>query len=156
MGKSSLDGVARGTRRYSSMANSRPVLRTVDFHGIPVSIEFDKGDTKRGVGEYGNLWTQTYEVPYGEIPGSRTLADGEGVDVYLGPEWDAPMVFVVHQLKRDGRTFDEDKVMLGFANMDAAVEAYKDHGPEWGFGSCDAMTVDEFLNGYLASNRKIA
>lgn len=147
-----LGGVTRGARRYS---NSRPAVRAVKFHGITISIEFDKGDTKRGVGDYGEVWENTYEVPYGEIPGSRTLADGEGVDIYIREEGiDAPMVFVVHQLTRFGK-FDEDKVMLGFDDMDAAVRAYKKHGPPWGFGSVDSMTVDEFLHGYLASNRKV-
>lgn len=132
--------------------NSRPVLRNVDFHGIPVSIEFDKGDTKRGIGDYGEVWTQTYEIPYGEIPGSCSLADGDGVDVYVGLDIEAPLVFVVHQLKRNGK-FDEDKCMLNFSDEQSAVSAYRRHGPKWGFGSVDSMTVSEFLNGYLASNR---
>lgn len=135
-------------------ANSRPVQRVVDWHGIPVSVEFDIGDVKRGIGDYGEVWTNEYQVPYGEIPSSRTLADGEGVDIYLGPDMEAPLVFVVHQLRRDG-TFDEDKVMLGFPSREEAVRAYGRHGPPWGLGSVDEMTVEEFVRGYLASNRRV-
>jgi hypothetical protein len=137
-----------------SILNSRPVKRTVNWHGVPVSVEFDIGDVKRGIGDYGEVWTNEYTVPYGEIPSSRTLADGEGVDVYLGPDLEAPPVFVVHQLKRDG-TFDEDKVMLGFPSREEAVKAYGRHGPSWGFGSVDEMTAEQFIRGYLASNRKV-
>lgn len=145
------DGLAIGRRRYS---NARPVLRTVSFHGLPISIEIEVGQTKSGIDANGEEWSKTYSVPYGEIPSSKTLADGEGVDVYLGLNLNAPMVYVVHQLKSDGRP-DEDKVMLGFLSSGEAVSAYKNHGPSWGFGTLDIMTVDQFLHGYLASNRKL-
>lgn len=144
------NGLALGQRRYS---NSRPVLQTVNFHGIPISVEIEVGDTKSGMDEGGQPWSKTYSVPYGEIPSSRTLADGDGVDVYLGPDATATMVYVIHQRRRDGH-FDEDKCMLQFGSQGEAVKAYKDHGPAWGFGSVDMMTVDQFIHGYLASNRK--
>lgn len=138
------DGITIGARKYG---NSRPVKRSTAFQGIPVSIEIE-------IGEHiiGNGWEKTYTVPYGEIPNSATLADGEGVDVYIGPLPQSDVVVVVHQNKRDG-TYDEDKVFLGFAGERDAVAAYVKHGPEWGLGSVDVMTVDEFKNGYLASNR---
>lgn len=144
------DGIALGNARYS---NSRPVKRTVDFHGLPISVEFDIGETKRGIGDYGEIWVHKFYVPYGEIPSSQSLADGDGVDVYLGTNPQAPFVYVVHQLRRDG-TPDEDKCMLCFDSAEEAIQAYKDHGPSWGYGSCDVMTVDQFLFGYLGSNRK--
>lgn len=147
----SLEGLALGGVRYS---NSRPVKRTVDFHGLTVSIELEVGETLDGLGEDGIPWSVTYAVPYGEIPDSKTLSDGEGVDVYVGTDIDAPNVFVVHQLRKDG-TFDEDKVILCVTSAQEAKQVYTDHGPSWGFGGLDTMTVDEFLRGYLASNRKI-
>ena len=150
-----LNGLLRGSERYSFL-NSRPVVRTVDWHGLQISVEFDKGQTKKGIGAYGEVWENTYKYPYGEIPDSRTLADGEGVDVYLGDDKKAEFVYVVHQLKRNGK-FDEDKVMLDFPDEKSAIKAYKQHGPKWGFraGNLDTMTVENFLNGYLASNRRL-
>jgi hypothetical protein len=146
------DGLALGSRRYS---NARAGLRTVDFHGLPIKIEIEAGQTKSGVGEDGKPWSHEYTVPYGEIPSSRALSDNDGVDVYLGPATStATLVYAIHQLRRDG-SFDEDKVMLGFASSGEAILAYKQHGPSWGFGSMDTMTVDQFIHGYLASNRKI-
>lgn len=139
------EGVDRGTRKYG---NSRPVKRSTQFQGIPISIEIE-------VGEHvvGNGCEKTYKYAYGEIPTSATLADGEGVDVYLGPNPQSDLVCVVHQNKRDG-TYDEDKIMLGFDSDRDALKCYRDHGPEWGFGSMDLMNVDEFEMGYLAANRK--
>lgn len=137
-------GFERGSKQYG---NSRPVLRSTSFQGVPVSIEIEVGQHV-----VGNGWEKTYKVPYGEIPGSATLADGDGVDIYLGPDPNAEVVYVIHQNKRDG-TYDEDKIMLGFAGEREAIQAYFDHGPEWGFGSFDVMTVAEFKNGYLAANR---
>lgn len=145
------DGLALGAKRYS---NSRPALRVVDFHGLPVKIEIEAGETKSGIGEDGKQWSHTYAVPYGEIPSSRALSDGDGVDVYLGPNPLATTVYVIHQLRRNGN-FDEDKCLLGFASLGEAVQTYKEHGPSWGFGSIDTMTVDQFIHGYLASNRKV-
>jgi hypothetical protein len=145
------DGLALGSRRYS---NARAGLRTVDFQGIPLKIEIEVGDTKSGIGEDGKRWEKTYAFPYGEIPSSKTLADGDGVDIYLGSSPLSPMVYVIHQLKRDG-SYDEDKCMLGFQSSGEAIHAYKSHGPTWGFGTMDTMTVDQFRSGYLASNRKL-
>lgn len=145
------DGLALGRKRYSN--TKRPVKHMVDFQGIPVSVEIEVGETKSGTDEAGNQWSHVYQVPYGEIPSSRSLADGDGVDCYLGPDLASPLVYVVHQRKLDG-SHDEDKVMLGFRSECEAIYAYKSHGPSWGFGSLDQMTVDQFRHGYLASNRR--
>lgn len=139
------DGVDEGSRKYG---NSRPVKRATLFQGIPVHVEIEIGEHVKGTG-----WEKTYTVPYGEIPNSATLADGEGVDVYLGSFPNSDLVYVIHQNKRDG-SYDEDKVMLGFLGERDAVMAYAAHGPEWGFGGVYSMTVNEFKNGYLASNRR--
>lgn len=145
------DRLAKASKQFT---NARPVLRTVQFHGIPVSIEIEAGQSKSGIDEAGNKWSHLYKVPYGEIPSTKALSDGDAVDVYLGPNAGASMVYVVHQLRRDGK-FDEDKCMLGFPSAGEAVAAYKSHGPSWGFGSMDTMTADQFIHGYLASNRSI-
>lgn len=139
-----LGGVEIGARKYG---NSRPVLRSTAFQGVPISVEIEAGEHV-----VGNGWEKTYVYPYGEIPNSATLADGEGVDVYIGPDPLSDLVVVVHQNKRDG-SYDEDKVLLGFGSERDAVDCYFHHGPEWGFGSTDTMTVDQFRNGYLAANR---
>lgn len=135
-------------------SHSRETVRRDEFQGLPINIEIDRGQEKSGTGPDGRQWSHVYEYPYGEI--ARTEGeDGDPVDVYLGPNGDSKTVHVVHQKRMDGG-FDEDKVMLGFDSPEQAKQAYTDHGPSWGFGSMDSMTVDEFKNGYLASNRKFA
>ena len=117
-------------------------------------VEIEVGETKSGIDEDGIPWKKNFKVPYGEIPSSKALSDGDGVDIYLASSnQDAP-VFVIHQLRKDG-SFDEDKVVLGALNQAEAEKIYRDHGPEWGFGTIDAMSWSEFENGYLASNRKL-
>lgn len=145
-----VDRQAAARQRFNT---ARRGLRVVDFKGLPIKVEIEAGDTKSGIDEGGKSWSHTYKVPYGEIPSSRALSDGDGVDVYLGDNLAADLVYVVHQRKMDG-SYDEDKCMLGFSSAGEAVLAYKQHGPPWGFGSMDVMTFDQFRNGYLACNRK--
>lgn len=144
------DGIRLGSRRYS---NARPGLRTANFRGLPIKVEIEKGDVRSGLDERGDAWSHEYKYPYGEVKGTRALSDGDPVDVYLGPDAAQDTVYVVHQLRRNG-DYDEDKVMLGFPSEGDAVLAYKQHGPPWGFGSLDRLTWDQFLHGYLASNRR--
>lgn len=143
------DGLRLGSLRYSNALG-----RHVTFNGLPLNIEIEAGHSKSGVGEDGRRWERVYAIPYGEVLQTRALSDGDPVDVYVGPYAAAPMVYVVHQLRRDG-SYDEDKCMLGFASQGEAIDAYKRHGPPWGFGSCDTMTFDQFRHGYLASNRVV-
>lgn len=145
-----MDRLLNGSERYS---NSRPALRETSVHGLPVSIEIEAGQTRGGVGEDGEKWERTYTVPYGEFRQSEALSDGDGVDVYVGPDRASQTVYVVHQLRRDG-SYDEDKVMAQFGSARDAERAYRDHGPEWGFGSMDEMSANEFVKGYMASNRR--
>lgn len=134
-------------------AREKDVKRRISYLGLPVNIEIEKGETRGGVGEDGEKWEKTYGVPYGEIDQTIALSDGDPVDVYLGPREDlSAKVYVIHQLRKNGE-YDEDKVMLGFPSENAAIESYQRHGPPWGFGSVDEMTLDQFVNGYLAANR---
>lgn len=123
--------------------------RRADFQGLPLNLEIEAGETRAGTGEDGQPWAHTYAVPYGEIDGSMG-ADGDPVDVYLGPAADAPNVLVVHQRFLEG-TFDEDKCMLGFPDEAAAEAAYRAHGPAWGWGGCEWLPFEEFVEQYVRS-----
>ena len=124
--------------------------RRTDFREMLVNIEIEKGETKVGVDDRGQAWSHRYQYPYGEIAGT-VGADGDAVDVYIGPNPMAEDVFVVHQLTRDG-DYDEDKIFLGWNDAESAEAAYRAHGPSWGFGALDAMTFEEFRDEYLADN----
>jgi hypothetical protein len=60
-------------------------------------------------------------------------ADGAD-DCYVTPDPAAKDVFVVHQTSSDG-VYDEDKVMLGFSDAQAARDAYAPTGTTGTTGS---------------------
>lgn len=112
------------------------------FQGIPLHIENPRGSTRRGTGPNGD-WETTMAYPYGEIEGTVGM-DGDPVDVFLGPERDAPFAYVITQhaiekvqawpggccpqcgeIPQDcPHDLDEEKVMLGFLSETEAVQAY--------------------------------
>ena len=98
----------------------------MSFQGLRLAIENRKGDVRTGTGKDGKRWHTEMKLPYGYIVGSKGK-DGEGVDVYVGPDKQAPTAFVVHQHKEDGTGFDEDKVMLGLSSKQEAVKAFLAH-----------------------------
>ncbi len=125
------------------------------FQGIPIAIENRKGSTREGVDPDGKPWKTVFKNPYGYIKKTEGK-DGEEIDVYLGPQPDAPNVFVVHQRKIDGTGHDEDKAHLGFPSEAAVRKAYLSHynkvGPKL-LGPITTMTVEE-LKKRLAEKKK--
>lgn len=84
----------------------------VDFQGIDVSVESPRGSVRTGKDKDGKAWKHTMSDHYGYARGT-TGADGEQVDIYVGPKADAPKVFIVDQLNQADSTFDEHKAMAG-------------------------------------------
>lgn len=112
------------------------------FQGIPIAVENRKGDVRSGQDKDGHKWRTVMQHPYGYIKGTKG-ADGEEVDVYVGPGKKAPMAYVVHQRKADGKSFDEDKVMLGFEDRKSAREAFLKHYDDPKFlGPISAVPVE--------------
>jgi hypothetical protein len=118
----------------------------MEFRGLPISIENAKSSSRQwynpDVDKYG---ISRMDNHYGYVQGTLGV-DGDAVDVYVGPDKDAPMVYVVHQLKApDFKEYDEDKCMVGFPSAEAAKEAYCKHYncPDF-FGSMTEMPFEEF------------
>jgi len=118
----------------------------VTFQGLPLAIENPRGSVREGKG-----WRNIMAHHYGYLP--RTSgADGEGLDVFVGPELDSELVTVVNQVDPRTRKFDEHKIMLGFSSEDEARRGYlASYEPGWqGLGS--SWTCDmEDLKAWLAS-----
>lgn len=119
-----------------------PYHGTRMFRGLTIHVENAAGTWRTGKG-----WATKMKNDYGEIHGTKG-ADGEAVDVYVGPEEKAPNVYVVHQVHAKGPNkgkYDEDKVMLGFSTAAAAKKAYLDHydTPDH-FGSLTEMSFERF------------
>jgi site-specific DNA-adenine methylase len=102
--------------------------KKVVFQGIPVSVDRPKGFVQTGKDKDGNAWTRTYTTDYGFIPRTKG-GDGEGLDVFLGPNGNSPFAYWVTQKKDDG-SFDELKVVLGCDTAEQARKLYLDHVPE--------------------------
>jgi SPP1 gp7 family putative phage head morphogenesis protein len=135
--------------RYDAAADTEAIgaeLERVKVAGFDVVIENPAGSTRTWIEPDGTTGSTLMRYPYGFI--ARAMgADGEPVDVYVGPDPDPAFVFVVHQrAKADGfGTYDEDKVMLGWSSADAAREAYlaQYNDPRF-FGGMSVFTIDDF------------
>lgn len=118
------------------------------FQGLRIAIENRKGSKRHWTDhETGEAGSTTMVHPYGYIRGAKG-ADGEEVDVFVGPHRDSQLVFIVNQRQmRDKRAFDEHKVMLGFRSAAEARTAYlkhyDKHGPSM-LGSLRMWTMDRF------------
>lgn len=119
---------------------------TVKWHGMDIAIENPKGSVRKGKGPNGKEWSVEMPDHYGYVKRS-TGADGDQVDVYMGPHPDSDQVFVIHQQDFDGK-FDEHKAMLGYKSNADALQAY-DRAFSDGRGferikDIEIMTPDEF------------
>lgn len=96
----------------------------VKFQGLDIAIENARGSVRRGVGADGKPWAVKMPAHYGYIKRSEG-ADGDHVDVYIGPHLKSPHVFVIDQVDADSGEYDEHKVMLGFGSKRQAENFYK-------------------------------
>jgi hypothetical protein len=130
----------------------RKLSRRMKFQGMDISIETDKGEERHWDDPHsGESGTTKMKYPYGYV--RRTIgADGEHIDVYVGPEEDADDVYVIHQMKKpDFKKYDEDKVMMGFESAKQAKAAYLMHyDDDKFFGTMDTMSVDEFKDEFIS------
>lgn len=121
-------------------ADVSSVKAKTTFQEIPINLDRPKGFIMMGKDTRGNDWARRYKLDYGFIP--KTLGgDGDGIDVFIGPNKKAPLSFWVVQRKDDG-TFDEYKVFLGFNNRDEATAAYRAHIPKKYFNGIITMKVE--------------
>ncbi|HDO0920065.1 TPA: hypothetical protein P2M72_000457 [Aeromonas salmonicida] len=115
------------------------------LQGLAIALENPKGSTRSGTDQDGKVWQSTMAHDYGYI--KRTLgADGDHVDVFIGDQPDGETVYVVDQVDPKTGKFDEHKVMMGFADEQAARAGYlANYEKGWkGLGTIKAMPVEEF------------
>ncbi|CAE6901298.1 hypothetical protein [Paraburkholderia domus] len=115
----------------------------VRLHGLDIAIENPRGSIRAGKTADGREWANRMAAHYGEFVGT-TGADGDGVDVFIGPYPESKRVWVINQTF-DGK-FDEHKVCLGFPDADSAKAAYvNSYSRDWkGLGSMVAMSLSDF------------
>jgi hypothetical protein len=96
------------------------------MHGLDIVIETVKGHVRGGWDEErGEEWEQIMPYDYGYLQGVQG-ADGDSMDVILGPNPRSSWVYVVDQRQLPpGKGFDEHKVMLGYDSQKEALSAYR-------------------------------
>lgn len=122
----------------------------IDYHGLTIAIENPKGSERSGTTKNGDSWSVSMANDYGYFKGTKG-ADGDEVDVFMGPDLDSERVFVINQVGKDGQ-LDEHKVMVGFATQEAAEQGYlSSYRAGWdGLGSTQEMSVGQ-LKAWLPS-----
>ena len=120
---------------------------TVKLQGLDIAIENPQGSERSGRAPDGTEWKVTMPAHYGYVRRTEG-ADGDQVDVYIGPEPTSENVFIVDQVDADSKAFDEHKVMLGYPDEAAALADY-DAAFDDGRGpdrrkAVGALTMDQF------------
>lgn len=126
----------------------------IKINGFDVTIEQPAGSVRSGKDASGKEWSQVMNNTYGYIRGTESV-DGDHIDVFLGPDMNSDMVYVVDQVNTDG-SFDEHKVMMGFSSLEDARSAYLSNYEEgWqGLGNITGVALDEFKKWIDSSIRK--
>lgn len=138
-------------------AGNYPKRKETAFPGLEISIETEQGQERTGTGPDGKPWSVTMPAPYGYIRRTEG-ADGDQVDVYVGPNPAAPTAFVIDQVNLKNRRFDEHKVILG-ADSEAQALAIYDAGFSDGRGperrrAVTQLPMDEFKAWLKAGDTK--
>ena len=117
-------GVVRPNPTDAQKAAGNYKKHHISFQGLPITLESIKGQVRSGTDPNGHKWSVKLPYDYGYIKRTEG-ADGDHVDVCIGPDHQSDHVFIVDQHDlRDGK-FDEHKVMLGYRTKDDAVRAYQ-------------------------------
>lgn len=118
----------------------KTAAKLTHFAGLRVRIDRPKGYVQKGKDKEGEPWERVYKVDYGFLPGTQG-GDGDGLDVFLGPDEKADPAYLVYQKKDDG-SFDEFKLMLGFKDGSSARACYVDHIPSKFLGKMEPLSLN--------------
>lgn len=126
----------------------------IKVDGFDITIEQPAGSVRSGKDADGKEWSVVMNNTYGYIRGTKGV-DGDHIDVFLGPNTDSEMVYVVDQINPDG-SFDEHKVMMGFNSLEDAKNAYLSNYEEgWqGLGDITGIPLAGFKEWVGSSHRK--
>lgn len=129
----------------NDLQKSYQIAGKVNFQGLPITIETPVGGTRKWRTADGEAGETVMQAAYGFIERTEG-ADGDGIDVFLGPWPDAPKAFVIHQQNPKSGLYDEDKVFLGFTSKEAAETCYSIHytDPESFFVTTSEMDMEQF------------
>lgn len=137
-----------------------PYTGTIQFRDLPlILVENKKGSVRKGTGPNGKEWRTVMPAHYGEFKGTAG-ADGDPVDVYIGPNVNSDVVYIVHITKPPKfTTYDEDKVAIGFNSVAEVREmmskAYDDKRFFSGLSACSIDDLRKLLKTKAARGKKL-
>ncbi|MEY2875840.1 MAG: hypothetical protein RLZZ373_3211 [Pseudomonadota bacterium] len=145
MGANSLPDPTDAQKRAGNYRMGR-----IEVMGLRIGIENPQGTERRGVDPDGVPWCNRMAAHYGSITGTRG-ADGDAIDVFVGPMVESGAAWVINQCDPHSRLFDEHKVMLGFTSEADARSGYlRSYTHGWkGLGSI-VQTTESQLRWWLA------
>lgn len=115
------------------------------WNGLHIALENPQGSVRKGKNKLGVEWERVMPAHYGYIRRTESAADGDHVDVFMGPRPESNLVYVIDQ-QTDGGRFDEHKVILGCDSEKQARALYQAaYQPGWkGLKSITCLTVPQF------------
>lgn len=123
----------------------------ITLHGLDITIENPRGSKRSGTDPDGNAWEVTMADHYGYIKRTEG-ADGDHVDVYIGPNPESETAFIVFQIDQKTGKFDEHKVMLGYdSKQDAQAGYLANYTRGWQMGEMSELDIATFKE-WLASD----
>jgi len=122
-------------------------LPEMPYKGMRLGIENYKGSVRAGKDMAGNEWRTMMPCHYGFVKNTKA-ADGDELDVFVGPNLASDKAFVINQKCPETGEFDEHKVMLGFDDAQQAERYYrKAYDADWqGLDSLHEITLDQLKN----------
>jgi len=125
----------------------------VSIHGLRIAIEQPRGTVRSGQDRDGTRWSCRLAAHYGYFIGTKG-ADGDGVDVFVGPNPDADIAFVINQ--NVGGRFDEHKVVLGAVDEEHACALYRaSYARDWrGLASVVPATIPQLTQWLRHGNKR--
>src|SRR5271157_2230053 len=112
-----------------SITAKLPQHHSVEYHDIPIIVEWPKGCVREGKDRNGKSWRREMQADYGFIDDTSAAGDTEPLDIYIGPDKNTNRVFVLEQLNESGE-FDEYKLVAGVPNLESALNLYLAHYPK--------------------------
>ncbi len=92
--------------------------------GLPISLEAPAGGVRKGINKRtGKPYEGRVGAATGFIPGVKG-ADGDDLDVYIGPNPENPNVWVLDEVDAKTKKFRQTKSFIGFNGPAEAVDAY--------------------------------
>jgi hypothetical protein len=125
----------------------------IEIHGLEIAIENPKGSYRTGIDKDGKEWKILMPADYGyfktkDANGVQVKGkDKEEIDCFIGNDPKSDQIFIVNQIIKDTKKFDEHKVLIAFPNRDKAFKAYKNGYSDDArkrIGSIVEMNIDEF------------